>query len=77
MLVNENKTINMNAVSAVNVENGTGTPVLYMNASIKANGEWSANFTVTDSALYEANMAEADADFAAFKQKVVEARNNM
>lgn len=77
MLVNETKVINMNAVSAIDVKEGTGKPVMYMNANIKANGEYSVNFTITDNALYEKNMEEADEDFANFKKQVIDTRNNM
>ena len=69
MLVNKTVTRNWNAVSAVNVDNGTGDPVMYMNASYNGNG---VNFgeSITDMELYLQNKATVDADYAAFKESV-------
>lgn len=69
MLVNQAKSTNWNAASAINVHDGTGTPVMYMNASSNGNG---VNFgeSITDMELYLQNKATVDADYAAFKESV-------
>ena len=68
-LVNKQTSRNWSAVSAVNVHDNTGDPVMYMNASSNGNG---VNFgeSITDMELYLQNKATVDADYAAFKESV-------
>lgn len=70
MLVNKTVTRNWNAVSAVNVDNGTGDPVMYMNASY--NGA-TVNFgkNIQSMELYIANKQTVDADYAQFEAEVL------
>ena len=70
MLVNKQKTRNWNAVSAVNVQNETGDPVMYMNASY--NGV-TVNFgkNIQNMELYTANKQTVDADYAQFEAEVL------
>lgn len=69
MLVNQATARTWNAVSAINVHDGSGTPVMYMNASYNGNG---VNFgeSIADAELYLANKQTVDADYAAFKESV-------
>lgn len=71
MLVNQTHTQNFGAVSAVDVNGGTGQPVVIMNASINQNGAISFNQQIQNPTLYEANKEEADADIEAFRTEVL------
>ena len=70
MLVNKQKTRNWNAVSAVNVQNDTGDPVMYMNASYN---NVTVNFgkNIQNMELYIANKQTVDADYAQFEAEVL------
>lgn len=72
MLSNFTKTINLNGMSVVKNEGGTYDVILGIGASIKEDGTWGVTQTVHNQDLYEANMAQADADFLEFKSKVVD-----
>lgn len=69
MLVNKNQTRNWSAVSAVNVSEGKGDAVMYMNASY--NGK-DLNFSknIQNVELYKENKAAVDADYAEFEAEV-------
>ena len=73
MLARESETRNFGAVSVVNVKDGTGVPVMVMNASIAADGKVNFSNTISDSANYLANQEEVDADWSAFRAKVIKA----
>ena len=70
-LVNESKTSNWNAASAVNVQDGAGDLVMYFNASY--NGQ-NVNFgqSITNLELYLANKKAVDEDYETFKTGVLE-----
>ena len=70
-LVNQNKTSNWTAASAVNVQNGTGEAVMYMNAAYDGR---ICNFgqNIQNMELYQANKATVDKDFEDFKAGVLE-----
>lgn len=70
MLVNKNSTRNWSAVSAVNVSEASGDPVMYMNAAF--NGK-DLNFSknIQNYELYKANKDEVDADYDAFQDEVI------
>ena len=69
MLVNKNETRNWSAVSAINISEGSGEPVMYMNATF--NGR-EINFTknIQNYDLYMANKEVVDADYAQFEKEV-------
>lgn len=71
MVINNTKTINYNAISAINVD-GEDKHVMYMYGSINAEGLPSWNSNITDVPLYRANQAEVDADFETFKQEILD-----
>lgn len=73
MLVRETETRNFSAVSAVDVKDGTGMPVMAMNASISADGKINFSHTISDSANYLANQQEVDTDWESFRTKVIKA----
>ena len=70
MLVNESSTRNWTAVSAIDVQQGTGVPVMYMNAV--HNGK-DLNFSqnIQNFALYKENKEEVDLDYENFKANVI------
>lgn len=70
MLANFTKTQNFTGVSAVDVEEGKGTQVLYMNAAVSADGAVSFSEQIRNIDLYKAHKKEVDADLAAFKKAV-------
>lgn len=73
MLVRESETRNFSAVSAVDVKDGTGIPVMAMNAGISDDGKINFSQTISDSANYLANQQEVDADWEAFRTNVIKA----
>ncbi len=72
MLANVTKTQNFSGVSAVDVKDGNGTPVMYMNASVDANNNVSFSEQIRNIDLYKANRKEVDSDFEAFKKQVLD-----
>jgi hypothetical protein len=71
MLVNKNTTQNWSAVSAINVSEGTGEPVMYMNAVFNGR-EISFSKNIQNYDLYVANKEVVDADYAQFEKDVEE-----
>lgn len=69
-LVNQSESRNFSAVSAVNISEGTGTPVMFMNASY--NGK-DVNFSknIQNLALYRENQETVDADYEQFQNYVL------
>lgn len=69
MLVNRNESRNWSAVSAVNVSEGSGDPVMYMNAAF--NGK-DLNFSknIQNYELYKVYKDEADTDYETFEKDV-------
>lgn len=72
MLVNQTHTQNFSGISAVNVKEGTGEPVLYMNASVDQNKNISFSEQIRNVDLYAKNKKEVDKDYEDFKQSVIE-----
>lgn len=73
MLKNINRQINISAMSEFKDGNRDLVPVLTFYSAIQADGKPSFNQAVNDMDMYEANMNEADADFAEFKNIVMQA----
>lgn len=71
MLVNQNHTQNFSAVSAIDVKDGTGQPVVVMNASVNQNGVISFNQQIQNAELYNNNKGEADSDYESFRENVM------
>lgn len=71
MLVNQNHTQNFGAVSAIDVKDRTGKPIMVMNASINQNGTVTFNQQIQNPDLYKDNQSEVDADFETFKEQVI------
>ena len=69
MLVNMKESRNWSAVSALNVSEGTGDPVMYMTGAY--NGK-DLNFTtnIQNTELYIQNKKDVDADYEAFRNKI-------
>lgn len=72
MLVNQTRTQNFSGISAVNVKEGTGEPVLYMNASVDQNKNVSFSEQIRNMDLYAQNRKEVDKDYEDFKKSVIE-----
>lgn len=72
MIVNEIESRNFSAVSAVDVANGQGTPVVYMNANYDNSG---LNFqkSIRDMDAYKVNRDICDSDWESFQKKVEKA----
>lgn len=70
MLVNKSRTQNFVAVSAVNVTEGQGDAVAYLNGSINQNNEVVTNMQIRDMDLFNAHKEEVLADRNAFDEEV-------
>lgn len=73
MIVNETESRNFSAVSAVDVANGQGTPVIYMNASYDINNGLNFQKNIRDMEMYKTNRKECDSDWEAFQKNVEKA----
>ena len=71
MLARETETRNFVAASMVDVKDGTGVPVMFMQASIAADGKINFSNTINDATMYLDNKEEVDADWNDFQQKVI------
>lgn len=71
MLARETETRNFGAASMVDVKDGTGIPVMIMQASIAADGKINFSNTINDATMYLDNKEEVDADWNDFQQKVI------
>ena len=71
MLARETETRNFGAASMVDVKDGTGVPVMFMQASIAADGKINFSNTINDATMYLDNKEEVDADWNHFQQKVI------
>ena len=71
MLARETETRNFGAASMVDVKDGTGVPVMFMQASIAADGKINFSNTINDATMYLDNKEEVDADWNDFQQKVI------
>jgi hypothetical protein len=74
MLVNQTHTQNFSGISAVNVKEGTGEPVLYMNASVDQNKNISFSEQIRNVDLYAKNKKEVDKDL---KQNIFNCRTGL
>lgn len=72
MLARETESRNFSAISVVDVkEDNTGVPVMYMNASLSADGKLSFSNTIGDTSLYIRNKETVDKDWQEFQANVV------
>ena len=70
-MLNVNKSITLNGTSSVE-ENGADTDIMYMNATISANGGLSINRNIANAQAYIANKATYTKDTAEFENKLNE-----
>ena len=70
MLNSFSKQINLSATSDVEVD-GKNNVVMYMNATINANGDVNINQSIRNKELYIANQELVDADYIEFKKFVM------
>lgn len=70
MLVNQKEQRQFSSVSAVDVVDGTGTPVMYMMANYDGK-QLTFSENIQDYELYKANKKEVEADQAEFKKYVM------
>jgi len=73
MIVNETETRNFSAVSAVDIQNGQGTPVIYMNASYDVNSGLNFQKSIRDMNAYKENRDTCDSDWETFQKNVEKA----
>ena len=73
MIVNESETRNFNAVSAVDVQNGQGKAVVYMNASYDKNSGLNFQKSIRDMDAYKTNRDTCDSDWETFQRNVEQA----
>lgn len=71
MLLNQVKSMNFSAVSAINVEEGKGDPILYLNANINNGGDISFSEQIRDKDSYKNNIKIAEADRKTFQENVM------
>jgi hypothetical protein len=72
MLVNFTQTKNFNGVSAVDVVEGKGEPVMYMNGAIDASGNVSFSEQIRNIDLFKKHREEVEKDQAEFKKRVLD-----
>ena len=70
MLNNFSKQINLSATSDIEVD-GKNNTVIYMNATITANGDVNINQSIRNKELYIANQETVDTDYIEFKKSVM------
>lgn len=70
-MLNVNKSITLNGTSSV-AENGAVTDIMYMNATISANGGLSINRNIANAQAYIANKATYTKDVTEFENKLNE-----
>lgn len=70
MLVNQKETRQFTGVSAVDIRDGNGTPVMYMNASYDGK-QLTFSENIQDYELYKSHKEEVEADHEAFKSNVI------
>ena len=70
MLNNFTKSTTLSASSDIEVD-GKDNIIMYMNATINANGDVNINQSIRNKDLYITNQEEVDADFAEFKTSVM------
>ena len=70
-MLNVNKSITLNGTSSVE-ENGAVTDIMYMNATISANGGLSINRNIANAQPYIANKATYTKDVTEFENKLNE-----
>ena len=70
-MLNVNKSITLNGTSSVE-ENGAVTDIMYMNATISANGGLSINRNIANAQSYIANKATYTKDVTEFENKLNE-----
>ena len=70
-MLNVNKSITLNGTSSVE-ENGAVTDIMYMNATISANGGLAINRNIANAQAYIANKATYTKDITEFENKLNE-----
>lgn len=71
MLANQTKTTSMTAVSALQTSETQAEAIVYMNASINANGEVSFGKSIRNVSLYNENKEMCDRDYEEFEKSVL------
>ena len=71
MIINNTKTLNFNATSAIEV-GGKTENVMYMYGSVNAEGLPSWNSNIANFTFYLANKDEVDKDFKDFQQEIID-----
>lgn len=70
MLNNFSRSITLSATSDIEVD-GKNNTVMYMNATITANGDVNINQSIRNKELYITNQEAVDADYVEFKKSVM------
>lgn len=72
MLAGQQESRNFNAISMVDMtQDGTGLPIMYMQAALSADGKLSFSNTISDTNLYLKNKEAVDRDWQEFQTNVV------
>lgn len=72
MLTRQQESRNFTAISMVDMkEDGTGIPVMYMQATLSADGKLSFSNTIGDTSLYLENKETVDKDWQDFQMNVI------
>lgn len=71
MLANLSRVINMNAVSAVQKEDGSYDVIMAFSAYIQSDGKWNTTSSLENSILYDQNNNQVEADYAEFRKEVL------
>ena len=72
MLAGQQETRNFNAISMVDMaQDGTGLPIMYMQAALSADGKLSFSNTIGDTNLYLKNKEDVDKDWQEFQANVI------
>ena len=71
-LIRNERQVNFNAVSAVDIHDGTGEPVAYFGATIREDGSIADNSQIRNLEAYKLHKKEVDADRKQFIDYVME-----
>lgn len=77
MLKMKTKSLNLSAVSMVEMQGESGAPVLVMTGTISTNGELTTGTSVKNYPLYDKYMDEVEADHAEFRKWLKSEKDRM
>lgn len=77
MLKMQTKSVNLTAVSMVETQGDSGSPVLIMSGTVNANGEITTGTSIKNYPLYSKYMDEVEADHMEFMKLIKSEKDRM